>query len=64
MKHFVAGIMFFQVCGNDLIIIQDNSPHTVCGMVSQICSPLDMTKLLLIRKTSSCSLLQEFKVVE
>jgi len=64
MKHLVAAIMLFQVCGNNLIIIKDNQPYAVCGTVTQLCKSLDIVDLMLIRQTSSCSRLKEFKVIE
>jgi hypothetical protein len=64
MKHLVAAIMFFQICGNDLVIIKNNQPYAVCGTVTQLCKSLDIVDLMLIRQSSSCSRLKEFKVIE
>lgn len=64
MKHLVAAIMLFQICGNDLIVIKNNQPYAVCGTVTQLCKDLDIVNLLVIRQTSSCTVLQEFHVVE
>jgi len=64
MKHLVAAIMLFQVCGNNLIIIKDNHPYAVCGTVTQLCKSLDIVDLMLIRQSSTCSRLKEFKVIE
>lgn len=64
MKHLVAAIMLFQICGNDLVIIKNNQPYAVCGTVTQLCKGLDIVDLMLIRQTSSCSKLKEFKVIE
>lgn len=64
MKHLVAAIMFFQICGNDLVIIKNNQPYAVCGTVTQLCKSLDIVDLMLIRQSLSCSRLKEFKVIE
>lgn len=64
MKHLVAAILLFQICGNDLIIIKNSQPYAVCGTVTQLCKGLDIIDLILIRQTSSCTRLQEFKVIE
>ena len=64
MKHFVAAVMLFQVCGNDLVVIQDNKPSLSCNTVTQLCKEIDMVKLLLIRQTSRCTKLQGFSVTE
>lgn len=64
MKHVVAAIMLFQICGNNLIIIKDNIPYAVCGTVTQLCKDLDVVNLLVIRQTSTCTKMKEFKVIE
>jgi hypothetical protein len=64
MKHLVAAIMFFQICGNDLVIIKNNQPYAVCGTVTQLCKSLDIIDLMLIRQISSCSTLKKFNVIE
>ena len=64
MKQFVIAVILFQVCGNDLIIIQDGQPSIACNTVTQACKNIGVTQLLLARQTSTCTKLQEFKIVE
>lgn len=64
MKHLVAAVFLFQICGNDLIVIKNSQPYAVCGTVTHLCKDLDIVNLLVIRQTSSCTVLQEFKVIE
>lgn len=63
MKHIVAAVMLFQICGNDLVIIKNSQPYSVCNTVTQSCKDLDIVNLMLIRQVQ-CSKLKKFNVIE
>jgi hypothetical protein len=57
-------VILFQICGNNLVVIQDNKPHMVCDVISQNCQDLGIVRLILIRQTFSCTKLSNFNVLE
>jgi len=63
MKH-IYFIILFQICGNTMAIFEDGEPTLACHLVKQQCVSLSIPQLMMLRQTSSCTKLKEFKVVE
>lgn len=56
----VAAILFFQICGNNIVYIKDNQPYAVCHTVKRKCYALSLLELGLIRETSQCGPIKKF----
>jgi hypothetical protein len=63
MKH-IYFIILFQICGNTMAIFEDGQPTLACHLVKQECRGLSIPQLMMLRQTSSCTALKEFKVIE
>lgn len=64
MKTLIYTILLYQVCGNEIVYIKDNSPFAMCNTVTRKCTDLDELGLILIRETASCSRIKKFNIME
>lgn len=63
MRLAVYAILF-QICGNNIVFIENGKPSAVCHTVSLTCNLLNVYQLVVIRNTSQCSKLQQFQAIE
>lgn len=63
MNLMVYAILF-QVCGNNLVFIENGQPTFICHTITQKCDFLDIYQLAIIRNTSRCSKLKPFQALE
>lgn len=61
-KLFFASI-YFQICGNEMVVIKNREPYAVCNTVTRNCKNLSYLELLVIRQTSKCGSFKKFEVL-
>lgn len=63
MKHIYL-VILFQICGNTMAIFEDGKPTLACHLTKQLCTDLTVPQLMVLRQTSTCTKIKEFKVIE
>ena len=59
---FGAAILFFQICGNNMVVVKNGEPYALCSTTRLSCKSLSYLELLLIRQTAKCSSFKKFEV--
>lgn len=63
MKKLFLTLIYFQICGNEMVVIKNNEPYASCNTVTKKCKQLSHLELLLIRQTSKCGSFKKFEVL-